>query len=314
MLIGMLICHSSGNAQSRLEVGYVFGISNFLGDLGGNAGKGGFFLKDNMMSLTRFITGFHAGYHPSEYINFDLSYVAGKLEGADSLIKGNGGVEVARKTRDQHFRSPLKELTLTLEIFPTVYFEYDPNNVAGKIRPYLLFGIGVFQFNPQAQYIKPDGTREWVDLKPLRTEGQGMSSHPDRKEYSLTQMNIPYGFGVKYHLSRTISISLEAITRKTFTDYIDDVSTRYIDNNDFYTYFGATSPQAAIAIQMANKAAYNNGGTYKVGYAPGQQRGTPTNKDSYYTTSFKACFRIPGANEPRQRTSSGGKVIKCPKF
>ena len=128
----MLTCHSSVNAQSRLEVGFVYGASNFLGDLGGNAGKGGSFLKDNMISLTRFITGFHAGYHPSEYINFDLSYVAGKLEGADSLIKGNAGVAMARKTRDQHFRSPLKELTLSVEIFPTVYLNMSPTMLQEK--------------------------------------------------------------------------------------------------------------------------------------------------------------------------------------
>ncbi len=314
LLVIIYLCPINSNAQSRLEVGYVYGVSNFLGDLGGNAGKGGTFLKDNVISLTRIITGAHIGYHPSEYINFDLTYVAGTLEGADSLIQGNGGVEMARKTRDQHFKSPLKEVTLTAEIFPSVYFEYESNNVAGKIRPYFLIGVGVFKFNPQAQYIKPDGTREWVDLKPLRTEGQGMPNYPDRKEYSLTQMNIPYGFGAKYFVSNTISLSLEIITRKTFTDYIDDVSTRYIDNNDIFAFFGATSPQAAIAAQIANKAAYNNGGTYKTGFGPGAQRGTPTNKDAYYTVSMKGCVRIPGAREPRQRTKSGGSVIKCPKF
>lgn len=295
MLIGMLICHSSGNAQSRLEVGYVYGISNFLGDLGGNAGKGGFFLKDNMMSLTRFITGFHAGYHPSEYINFDLSYVAGKLEGADSLIKGNGGVEVARKTRDQHFRSPLKELTLTLEIFPTVYFEYDPNNVAGKIKPYLLFGIGVFQFNPQAQYIKPDGTREWVDLKPLRTEGQGMSSHPDRKEYSLTQMNIPYGFGVKYHLSRTISISLEAITRKTFTDYIDDVHGVYYDKATLLALKGPI----AVALADPSKGDIPTA-TMPNADGTGAQRGDKQ-LDSFMAIEFKLGYLIKSKKRKKTR-------------
>lgn len=62
--ITILLQSSTLEAQSKFEYGFTYGPSNFLGDLGGNAGKGGAFLKDNMISLTRFMTGLYVGYRP----------------------------------------------------------------------------------------------------------------------------------------------------------------------------------------------------------------------------------------------------------
>ena len=300
------------NAQSRLEYGFSAGPSNFLGDLGGASGKGKPFIKDNMIPLTRLTGGFHVGYYVLPFLNFELQFSIGRLEGADSLIKNKGGFEIARKDRDQHFRSPLKEAYLAAKFYPTtLLFDYDPESLTSRVRPYFIVGIGMFQFNPQGQYIASNGTATWVDLKPLRTEGQGMPSHPNRQEYSLTEINIPYGFGLKYFLSQHASISFEVVNRKTFTDYIDDVSTTYINNNDFSTFFGAGTTQALIAAQMANKNAFKNGGIYKTSYGPGSKRGTSTNMDSYYSTVIKLNIRLRDKDEPRLLK---GSQFSCPKF
>lgn len=295
---------------SRLEYGLTYGPSNFLGDLGGNAGKGAAFLKDLTPSLTHFMTGFNVAYRPFEFINFRISTNIGKVEGADSLIKGVGGYEEARKARNQHFKSNIQEAFFAAEIYPTTLFEYDPEDVMHKIRPYALLGVGVFHFNPQAQYVSPDGSKTWVDLKPLRTEGQGMPQYPDRKEYKLTQLNIPYGVGVKYFLNYNVALSFEIVNRKTFTDYIDDVSTTYISNEDFHTYFGEGTEQANMAIQMANKTAFANGGNYRPGYGIGSKRGTPTNNDAYFASIMKISIRL-GRNEQYQNYGRGGDV-RCP--
>lgn len=307
--ITILLQSSTLEAQSKFEYGFTYGPSNFLGDLGGNAGKGGAFLKDNMISLTRFMTGLYVGYRPMEFVNFRISLNAGKVEGADSLIKGNGGLEEARKSRNQHFRSTITEATLTAEIYPTTIFEYDPSDVKHKIRPYFLWGVGVFHFNPQAQYVNTNSIKTWVDLKPLRTEGQGMDKFPNKKEYDLTQINLPYGIGLKYFISEKFSISFEIVNRKTFTDYIDDVSTNYISNEDFYEYFGQNSARAQMAIQMANKSAFANGGNYRTGFGIGSKRGTPTNNDAYYSSSVKVSIRLGQSDEIKY--NHGGDV-KCP--
>ncbi|MFN6375117.1 MAG: DUF6089 family protein [Chitinophagia bacterium] len=306
----LIITGETKAQQSRFEYGFTYGPSNFLGDLGGNAGKGATFLKDLTPSLTHFMTGFNVAYRPFEFINIRVSVNTGKVEGADSLIKGAGGYEEARKARNQHFRSNLNEAFLAAEIYPTAFFEYEPGDVMHKIRPYAILGIGVFNFNPQAQYVNPDGSKTWVDLKPLRTEGQGMPQFPDRKEYKLTQMNIPYGVGVKYFLNQNIALSFEIINRKTFTDYIDDVSTNYISNDDFYAFFGEGSKEADVAIQMANKTAFANGGNYRPGYGIGSKRGTPTNNDAYFASTMKISIRL-GKDEQYLNSRRGGDV-KCP--
>jgi hypothetical protein len=115
-------------AQSQFEFAFSYGPSNFLGDLGGNSGKGAGFLKDNMVSLTRFMGGANLLYRPNEFINFRLSLNIGKLEGADSLIAGKGGWEEARKARNQHFRSNVEEAFVGAEIYPTALFEYEPED------------------------------------------------------------------------------------------------------------------------------------------------------------------------------------------
>ncbi len=295
--------------QSKLEVGFNYGFSNFLGDLGGNAGKGKTFLKDNMVSLTKFMTGAHVTYRVNEFISFSLSANIGRLAGADSLINGLGGYEEARKARNQHFRSPLKEALLVTEIYPTALFEYDPEDVYHRIRPYFVLGVGVFNFKPQAQYEAEDGTKTWVDLKPLKTEGQGMAKYADRKEYKLTQMNLPYGFGVKYYFNQNVALAFEIVNRKTFTDYIDDVSTNYISNEDFYAHFGEESPEAKMAIQMANKTAFANGGVFRPSYGEGNKRGTASNKDAYYASTLKISIRLGRNNESSYGRNSG---VKCP--
>jgi hypothetical protein len=308
----LLLCLAAGwintHAQlPRMEFGLTYGLSNFLGDLGGNSGKGGYFLKDAQMSLTKTLTGAYAAYRPSELINIQLAFNAGRVGGADSLIRSQGGLEEARRIRNQHFRSNINELYLAVELFPTVFFEYDPNDVYHHIHPYFLFGLGVFNYNPQAQYIKDDGTAQWVDLRPLRTEGQGMPNYPDRKEYGKTSIHIPHGIGIKYFVNRSLGFALEMVLRKTFTDYIDDVSTTYIRKEDFESYFGAGSEQAKIAFQMSNKAAFANGGNYVLGYGPGSQRGNTAN-DTYFSLNLRVSYRIGGLKWYGQKNGA----LECP--
>lgn len=288
--------YSSSKAQMMYEAGISVGPSNFLGDLGGNQGKGQTFVKDNNIQLTRIMPGIYFTLAPNHYFNFRAAFNWGKLEGADSIINSKGGLEQARADRNQHFKSPILELFVAAEFYPTVFLEEDPEDVWHKFRPYGLLGVGAFHFNPQAQYIDPNGRATWVDLKPLRTEGQGMPNYPNRKEYSLTQISIPYGVGIKYFFSEKVNLSLEIVNRKTFTDYIDDVSTEYIADQDFYDYFGAGSATADIARQMANKAAFANGGTPLPSYGPGDKRGTPTNNDAFYSTVLRLGIRFGGEN------------------
>lgn len=274
---------SQSESSSYYEAGITIGPSNFLGDLGGNNGRGTTFLKDNNFPMTKFMFGAYLTYGPSEWLGFRLALSRGTLEGDDAIIRGKGGLEEARKIRNSNFQSKITEALIMAEIYPTVFLEYEPSDILHKLRPYGMIGIGMFHFNPQGT---DPITGNWVNLQPLHTEGQGFPDYPDRKEYKLTQMNLPMGFGAKYFLSKSVNISVEILHRKTYTDYIDDVSTSYIDPALFYQYMPAQ--QAQLAQRMANKSGLNGG----TPYTPGAKRGTASNNDAYYSINFKLGIRL----------------------
>ncbi len=285
-----------GENSSYWEIGMTLGPGNFLGDLGGTQGKGTTFLKDNNFPKTKLHFGAYLGYQYKQAVGLRFALNFGTLEGDDAIIKGKGGLEEARKIRNSDFRSKLTEAMLLLEVYPTTFIENDPDDTWLKLRPYGVVGVGFFKFNPQGT--NPDNG-QWVDLKPLRTEGQGLI--PGREEYKLTQLNIPMGIGVKYFLTETFHVSLEVLHRKTFTDYIDDVSTNYVDPNIFYTNGIMTPAQAALAERMSNKSGVNT----QTKFQPGDKRGTPTNNDAYYTFNLKFGFRLTS-------TDRYGNSTKCP--
>lgn len=293
--------YSQLSAGTYWEGGVTIAPSNFLGDLGGNFGKGSTFLKDNNISMTRFFAGGFMAVYPSEWLGARFALNYGRIAGDDAVIKGKGGLEESRRGRNLNFRSSILEVFAVAEVYPTVFFEADPTDVYHKFRPYGVAGVGLFHFNPKGQ---DPATGEWVALHPLRTEGQGMGEYPDRQPYKLWAMNIPFGVGVKYFLNDNVSLSLEIIHRFTMTDYIDDVSTEYINPDFFYNYLPAS--QAAVADRIYNKSPLRAGSST---YGPGAKRGTRENNDGYYTAGFKLAFRL-GNGDKAWRNSTRCPVVR----
>jgi hypothetical protein len=292
------------SAGTYFEAGVTAGPMVFLGDLGGHAGKGTTFIKDYNIPTTKLTVGAFLAAYPAEWIGFRLDLNYGGLAGNDALITNKGGDENTRKLRNQDFRTKVAEAYFATEFYPTVFFEDEPTDVQGRLRPYGLIGIGIFHFNPQGSYF--DSTTHqtsWVDLRPLHTEGEGFAEYPDRKEYSLTQINIPIGLGVKYYLNENINFSFEIIHRKTFTDYIDDTHADYIDPSLFSKYLPAA--QVPVAIEMSNKSPLRN--VAGSGYGVNGKRGDPTQNDGYFTACFKLAIRL-GAGSGREWRNS----TRCP--
>jgi hypothetical protein len=141
-------------------------------------------------------------------------------------------------------------------------------------------GIGGFYFNPKGRDINGD----WIYLKPLRTEGEGLPGGP--KQYSNYAICIPMGIAYRYYIQKTWSIGIEFSFRKTFTDYIDDVSTTYYDKKTLEKNFGSRSAQ--MSDPSLGKIA---GATLPDASGKGAQRGD-LNKDSYMSVQFTAGYVI----------------------
>jgi hypothetical protein len=283
---------SSGHTV--VEAGVNFGPSFFLGDLGGNRGVGTKFVKDLNLQLTKLMKGAFVAVYPNDWFGLRIAANYTYVEGNDALITPEGGDEQYRWQRDLDFKSDIWELYSVAEIYPTMFQYNIDDDEKPKLRPYFFAGIGVFHFNPQGSLTDQNGKTTWYYLRPLHTEGEGFPEYPGRKEYALTQVNIPMGGGLKYFVSDNVNIGLELLYRKTFTDYIDDVSTTYIDPNLFDKYL---SPQlAAIAKQIFDKAA-GGSGSAEDRFLPGEQRGDPKNDDAYFSFALKIGIRIGGDPE-----------------
>jgi hypothetical protein len=125
-------------------------------------------------------------------------------------------------------------------------------------------------------------------LQPLGTEGQGLEGGATKKKYKLTQVSIPFGVGAKANLSKNIGISFEWGMRKTFTDYLDDVSKRYYDPVALGAARGGT---AAVMSDpsIGTDAAFSN---------RGRQRGNATTKDWYSFAGIALTFKL---KEPQEK-------------
>jgi hypothetical protein len=282
-----------GNDQVQVEVGLNFGPTFFLGDLGGKVGKGTRFVKDLNYEFTKMMKGVFVTIYPSSWYGVRLAGQYTYLEGDDAVISTHGVDELWRKQRNLDFKSDVWEAYGALEVYPLDYLNRNNEDGAGRFRPYLFGGLGVYHFNPKGSLTDANGNVTWHELQPLHTEGQGFAQYPDRKPYKLTQMNIPMGFGFKYEFSENMNAGLEFLYRKTLTDYIDDVSKEYIDHNLFYANLPASDANIADRISDKTIGIVTPG----VGrYAPGVQRGNPKQDDAYFSFLFKLGFRIGGGN------------------
>ena len=144
-----------------------------------------------------------------------------------------------------------------------------------EIYAYGFVGVGVFHFDPKADY-KGVAYR----LQPLGTEGEGLV--PTRKKYSLWQFCIPIGFGFKYTIDAKWGVGIEYGMRKTFTDYIDDVSTTYFDKSEIQSAYGP------VAAALADRSL----GDRPEITAPDQQRGDPRDLDAYMFAIFSINYKI----------------------
>lgn len=309
LLISFILCSNSFSQaflfgeKVKWEVGLNFGPSFFLGDLGGNSGKGTNNLKDMNLEFTKLMKGVFVTMYPKDWVGVRLAADITYLEGSDDIINTTGIDELWRKQRNLDFKTNVFEAYAALEIFPTMMFrrdkEYQP-----KLRPYGLLGIGIFNFNPKGSLTDASGNKSWHKLHPLRIEGQGMPEYPNSKPYKLTQFNIPIGAGLKYYASERINISTELLYRKTFTDYIDDVSLNYIDANNYAKYLSASD--ASLAYKLSDKSI----GIIYPGmtrYPANTQRGDPKDKDTYFSLVLKLGIRLGPIYQ-----SSALRQTRCP--
>lgn len=278
-----------GKSQSRLAInGFEaysgFGITYFSGDLGGT---------DDLINFNPKTLNFAVGgglrYYFTNHWAVRGNLFFGRLSADDGLSSN-----LYRKGRNLSFRSNITDASLQIEYS---LFNYNIRGLSRKLyrrrfnkrhNIYLFTGISMFKFNPKAEF-----NGEWHDLQALSTEGQGLEG--GAKPYKLYSFSIPMGAGYKFLVSKNISIGIEVTFRKTFTDYIDDVSGSYYDNDLL------RQQQGNLAADLADRNLYKEGQNRPAGEA----RGNPNSNDNFAFILFTVNKRL---NLHRRR----GWGIPCP--
>lgn len=265
-----------------IEFGTSVNAMNCLTDVGGRKGIGKKFIKDLNWGKTQLGGSFYISANYKYAVSLRAEVTFGKLMADDKVLESVKSTTFGRYERNLSFRTNISEFMLAAEFHPLFIFIPKDNDdwTPPMFSPYLLAGVGLYHFNPQAQL-----NGKWVDLQPLSTEGQGFKEYPDRPQYKLNQINIPVGVGVRYELSSTLNARLEFVYRILNTDYLDDVSTTYIDPTLFQNYF--TGNKLNNALQLYDRQ-YELDPTHIT--EPGDQRGNPNHKDAYFSFSLKVGY------------------------
>lgn len=225
-------------ALRNMELGLNSGGMNYIGDLN----------NQSMLSTVHWAAGTFFRINWNDRWALTIGASMGQVE---------GGNPDCMAWRNLSFQSPITEAYLRAE------FNFWPFGLGGmqfKWTPFVFGGIGAFHFNPKAQLENPATQKmEWHELQPLHTEGQGMEQYPTHKPYDLLQMSMPFGLGVKWMPAKTLTVAAEYGFRKSWTDYLDDVSTTYVDNDLLRQRYGD------VAADLADRSATRNNAGIKRG-------------------------------------------------
>jgi len=203
-IILVIVTFMAFSGYSQLEVGVFAGSSYYMGDLNPNTP----FLQPEL------------AYGVLARYNLNARWAV-KLNAYQGVIKGDDEVANFLPSRELSFKSGINELGGTIEFNFLPYFNGSMKNYW---TPYIFGGVALLYHRPQ---------RDENDLRDFGTEGQYLPGNIppeleiERPEYSYFVFSMPFGVGVKYSFSKRIAASLEWGMRKTFTDYLDDVSTTY---------------------------------------------------------------------------------------
>ncbi|MEO6869835.1 MAG: outer membrane beta-barrel protein, partial [Ginsengibacter sp.] len=257
-------------------MGGSLGAMNAMTDLGGRRGPGKKSVKDFNLKTTKFAGGLFFGVNFKNAIGLRLEATFGQVHAYDSILKDVAPTTTQRYERNLSFRSNITEIVLVGEFHPfEMFVNYNDDRYPPVVSPYIVAGVGYFHFNPQAKL-----TNSYIDLQPLHTEGQGFAEYPRAKEYKLYQFNFPVGIGARYDLSPILNIRAEFMYRILMTDYLDDVSGRYIDPTVFTNYLSGTKLNQALLLNDRHKPGAETA-------HPDGIRGNPKNNDAYLGFSIK---------------------------
>lgn len=264
-------------AHAQWNVNVFGGFANYIGDL-----------QSKVYTTQQSNGAFGAGlqYDLSSHFSVLGNGSFGRISAADGYSN-----QADLRARNLNFESKIYEGNLLLE-----YNLFDLHT--HRLTPYAFGGVALFHFNPYAY----DTTGRKIYLREESTEGEGLPGYPGRKFYSLFQIAIPFGGGIKFRISDRVVLAYEIGMRKTFTDYLDDVSKTYVSEA---ALLAGRGPEAVEMAYRGNEL--KDGAAYP---AAGTPRGGSKGKDWYYMSGLRVTIALNDAMSIHRRHNG---VLDCPK-
>jgi hypothetical protein len=278
----LLVMLYPGLIQAQWHVNVLGGFANYIGDLQSKP-------YTTQQAHGAFTLGLQYDLSPHFSILGNGSY--GKVGASDAYSE-----KASVRARNLSFQSKIYEGNFTLEYNLLDLYEH-------KWTPYAFGGVAIYHFNPYAF----DSLGHKLYLRQLSTEGEGLAAYPGRKQYNLFQIALPIGGGIKLRVTDNVVIAYEIGMRKLFTDYLDDVSTTYVDRAKL---LAARGPDA---VKMAYRGGEIKGGAP---YPPdGTIRGNAKSNDWYYFSGIRVIigFSMGSHSQNYQSYKRGKAIYDCPK-
>jgi hypothetical protein len=322
-LVLLLLTATAGGtkAQYAWDFGIHLGGANYLGEMGGKEDPRKDFIWDLKMNQTRWCVGGFARRKLNRMVSINTGLLFFRLQGSDINSQNP-----ARVGRNLNFRNNMLEWYLRGE-----FTIFQDNDLGGRGRyrtDFRLFGYAgaaLFLSNPKGEFTGTDaqgngvlGAGDVVALRPLRTEGV---------DYSSLGFAVPVGIGFHFTKQRRHRFGWDFGWRTTFTDYLDDASTTYIDQRNSdpetqlmydqhpYLYADANAYNTTnngVDVETLSGDVVHTPSKYQYGYwdtegpSPDSKtkRGDATHNDSYLTMTFTYSYVLRGqSNFYRQRYS-----------
>lgn len=235
-------------SKKYISFGGGVGVTTYFGDLSPRSRRG----SSDLSLMRSYLTGFYLHrVHPHITVRGGLTWM--RLRGDDYSVSGIStptADELGRFTRNLNFRNDVFEISGCgiFELFPTDRGYLRRN----FLNPYGILGISLFYHNPKGMSPYEKGKNsEWIALQPLGTEGQNTGIPGTPKPYSLIQLGIPLGVGIRYRIADKWDLSLEFCYRFVFTDYIDDVSGKFPADS---VYKKMLEQGNELGVRMSNRS------------------------------------------------------------
>jgi len=297
-------------SQNTYTVGVAIGGANYFGDLGNED-----FMQYTstrpgaLITLRNFLNNpYKTGkFYRSVDVDARLSW---QRIGYDETkpISGAAGFELRNYGRGLSFRTDVFGLSSNVS-YSFYKTKAQPLHKQRAVF-YVFAGLGVYYADARADLF--DGSTDidnryyfWGDgtvRDGAESSGSGNIINKDEKfetklrewkteavDYSPIHLAMPYGFGLRWGISKRITLSAELSYYYFFSDYLDDVSDSYATNAEIESLFPGNAEKQELAAYITDPTGLGSSGAVNDQTSP---RGNPDYNDAFTFVNFEIAYNF----------------------